>query len=147
MSHLLIRASISLSIPLLFFSLNSQAQITEICGRAGQIEAIILEKLYLLESDCGSEPTESLARINEINGRNRKISRLSAETTVPATPQSPATNSDYRLSPTTELMIVAGSTASTGNVWITVVNTDRDEPDKTLMVTGGGYVEVTRLGE
>ena len=80
--HFLTLAHISLSIPLLFSSLNSQAQTTDICGQTSQIEAIILEKLNLSESDCGSVPTESLARINEIDARSRKISFLSAETTV-----------------------------------------------------------------
>ncbi|MCY3594325.1 MAG: hypothetical protein OXH01_03695 [Bacteroidetes bacterium] len=80
--HFLTLARISLSIPLLFFSLNPQAQTTDTSGRTSQIEAIILEKLNLSKSDCGSIPTESLVGIKEIIALSRKISSLSAETMV-----------------------------------------------------------------
>ena len=62
----------------------------------------------------------------------------SAATTVAisATSQSPATSSDYELSTTTMLTIAAGETISTGTVMITAVNNDRDEPDKTITVSG-----------
>ena len=66
---------------------------------------------------------------------------LSGATTVAvsADPSSPATNSDYRLSTNTTLTIAAGATTSTGAVTITAVDNDRDEPDKTITVSGVAY--------
>ena len=84
----------------------------------------------------------SSSSINENGGSTTVTARLdhalSAEATVviSATPQSPATNSDYELSTNTTLTFDTGQTTSTGTVTITSVDNDRDEPDKTIAVSG-----------
>ena len=61
---------------LLFPFDDSQAQTTDICERTPQIEAKILDQLGLVESDCASVPTESLAGIKTIFAGSLEISAL-----------------------------------------------------------------------
>ena len=64
------------------------------------------------------------------------VSSAATTVTISATPQSPATGSDYKLSTNTTLTIAAGETESTGTVTITAVDNDRDEPDKIIVASG-----------
>ena len=69
-------AILALGLSLLLFSFDSQAQTTDICGRTSQIRAVILQQLKLESSDCGSVPTDDLARIKEIDASRRGVSSL-----------------------------------------------------------------------
>ena len=101
--------------------------------------------ILTIVDDDEEAPTVTLALstnpIDEKGGRTMITATLdhvsSAETavTISATPQSPTTSSDYTLVGNT-LMIAAGEISSTGTVTITAVDNDRDEPDKTILVSG-----------
>ncbi|MYI85019.1 MAG: leucine-rich repeat domain-containing protein [Rhodothermaceae bacterium] len=69
-------AILALGLYLFLFSFDSQAQTTDICGRTSQIRAVILQQLELESSDCGSVPTDDLARIKKIDASHRGISSL-----------------------------------------------------------------------
>ena len=69
-------AILALGLYLLLFSFDSQAQTTDICSRTSQIRAVILQQLELESSDCGSVPTDDLARIKEIDASRRGVSSL-----------------------------------------------------------------------
>ena len=96
-------------------------------------------------ADDDDTPTVTLAlapaSIAEAAGQSTVTATLdhpsSEETTVTvsATPQSPATASDYTLSSNLELTIAAGDTTSTGTVTITVVDNAAHGPDKTVTVS------------
>ena len=84
--------------------------------------------------------------INE-SGANNSTTVTASLTPAPAstvtinlmfTPTSPATASDYSLSPSSnqQLTIVAGATSSTEVVRITAVDNTTDAPDKTVVVSG-----------
>ena len=75
-AHFQLVARISQIIPLFFFALDSRAQTTDICDRTSQIEATILRELGLSESDCGSVPTDDLAKITRIRAYARNITSL-----------------------------------------------------------------------
>ena len=66
------------------------------------------------------------------------LNRPSAEDTVltvSATPDAPAVESDFTLSPNTELTIPAGATASIGTVTITAVDNSMGAADKALTIS------------
>ena len=58
---------------------------------------------------------------------------------VAATPVSPATTADFRMSSNKTLTIRKGQTASTGTVTITAVNNSVDAPDKTVTLSGTAF--------
>ena len=74
------------------------------------------------------------------------VSSAATTVTISATPVSPATGSDYKLSTNTTLTIAAGETTSTGTVTITAVDNDRDDPDKTITVSGAATSTETVTG-
>ena len=105
-----------------------------------------LTSVTLTIEDDEDEPTVTLdvspKSISENGGSTAVTATLdhasiaATTVTISATPQSPATSADYKLSTTTMLTIAAGATTSTGTVMITAVDNDRDEPDKTITVSG-----------
>ena len=91
-------------------------------------------------------PTVSLvlspSSISEDGGVTTVTAKLSGTSsaattiTVSATPVAPAVASDFTLSNTTTLTIAAGQTTSSGTVTISAVNNNKDDPNKSVTVSG-----------
>ena len=90
----------------------------KVCGNV--TATLLLSPISISENGGSTTVTATLDR----------ASSAATTVTISATPQSPATSSDYNLSTNTTLRIAAGETASTGTVTITAVDNDQDEPDK-----------------
>ena len=107
---------------------------------------VSVEGAEITITDDDSAPTVTLSLSDDSIGEAGGIATVTASlshasgrstaVTVSASPDSPATSSDYSLSSNKVLMIAAGSTASTGTVTITGVDNDIDAADKTVMVKG-----------
>ena len=91
-------------------------------------------------TDDEGVPTASLvlspSSISENGGVATVTAKLSHASGAAVTITVSAAGSDYTLSTDKMLTIAAGSTASSGTVTISAVNNDKDEPDKSVTVSG-----------
>ena len=101
------------------------AQVTIVDDDETPAATLVLTSASVAENGGATDVT---ATLNRPSGEDTVL-------TVSATPDAPAVESDFTLSPNTELTIPAGATASIGTVTITAVDNSMGAADKALTIS------------